>query len=463
MKKEIKKQILYTQGLHCASCEILVEKKLLELKNVKLVEVSMNEGKTIIKYQGEKPKMEELNKLFRSEKYIFFERPIKKSTFSKKNFWWSFKISLILILIFIGLNRLGLSRFINVTSQSSWPLFFVFGLLAGISGCAALTGGIILSMSKQWNELYAKNDSFWQKIRPHLIFNLGRIISFGFLGAILGIIGKKLNFTPKVGAILVLLVSIMMIALALQMLGLRALRKFQIIMPKFIIKFASSESNFKGKYMPFLMGVFTFFLPCGFTMTAEGLALASGSVTTGSLIMLAFVVGTTPVLLFIGLSSVKFFEKAHFSDRFLKIAGFLVIFFSLYNINFQLNILNLPNLSDIRVDSTLQAASTVKNKNINFNEKPLILGKQVLKMEASSSGYSPNYFKVKVGVPVRWEITDAGTSGCTSAVIAQNLFEGEISLVHGQVSVKEFTPSKTGKYKFSCWMGMVSGVIEVVN
>ncbi|OGZ35944.1 MAG: hypothetical protein A2V60_01530 [Candidatus Portnoybacteria bacterium RIFCSPHIGHO2_01_FULL_39_19] len=84
-------------------------------------------------------------------------------------------------------------------------------------------------------------------------------------------------------------------------------------------------------------------------------------------------------------------------------------------------------------------------------------------MNASASGYKPNYFKVKAGIPVRWEITDTGTSGCTNAVISRNLFDGQIDLNPGQVSVKEFTPEKAGKYKFSCWMGMISGVIEVVD
>ena len=33
----------------------------------------------------------------------------------------------------------------------------------------------------------------------------------------------------------------------------------------------------------------------------------------------------------------------------------------------------------------------------------------------------------------------------------------------GKVAIKEFTPTKVGKYRFSCWMGMVTGVIEVVD
>ncbi len=43
------------------------------------------------------------------------------------------------------------------------------------------------------------------------------------------------------------------------------------------------------------------------------------------------------------------------------------------------------------------------------------------------------------------------------------MFADEIPLSPGKVSIKEFTPDKPGKYKFSCWMGMVSGIIEVVD
>jgi len=78
-------------------------------------------------------------------------------------------------------------------------------------------------------------------------------------------------------------------------------------------------------------------------------------------------------------------------------------------------------------------------------------------------GYKPRYFTVRVGVPVRWEITDTGTSGCTNAIIARDLFSGQIPLTPGQTAVKEFTIEKPGKYKFSCWMGMVTGTIEAVD
>jgi len=465
MTKNTKEHTYYIKGMHCVSCEVLIEKKLLELENIKSVEASATKSELLIEYKDKKPPIEKLNELFKKEGYVFSDQPRKAMNgFKSREFFITLGIGFLVIIGFIGLNKLGLTKLINVSSKSSLPMFFAFGLLAGISSCAALVGGLILSMSKQWGELYSDADSTWKKIQPHLIFNAGRLISYGVLGATLGIIGDKLNFSLKFGPILVIIVSIMMISLAFQMFGFKTFRKFQFTLPKFITRFIANESNFKGRYMPFLMGAFTFFLPCGFTITAQGLALISGNATQGALIMTLFALGTLPTLLFIGFSSVKFLQKPHLSENFLKIAGVLVLFFALYNINSQLNVLGISNLSDLGVNSN-QSSTTTQNISLKNEEglAPIVNGKQILKMDASSRGYSPNYFKVKVGIPVRWEITDKGTSGCTNAVISKNLFEGEIPLTPGKTSFKEFTPTKPGKFKFSCWMGMISGIIEVVD
>lgn len=457
MSSKIKEQIYRVKGMHCASCEILIEKKLLELENVKSVEASTKNGEVVIEYKFDKPSITELNGLFSKEGYVFSDN-IKnsKSGFDAfEEILMAIGFGALIILAFLILNRLGLSGLINVDSKSSLPMFFAFGLIAGISSCAALVGGIILSMSKQWNGLYSETDSTSKKIQPHLMFNVGRIISYAFFGMILGAIGSKLNLSLKFGPALVIIVSIIMFFLALQMLGVRGFNKFQFTMPKFITRYVADEKNFKGRHMPFLMGALTFFLPCGFTITAQGLALISGSAIQGGLIMLLFSLGTLPMLLFIGFSSVKLSQKPHLSNGFLKVAGILVLFFALFNINFQLNVLGLPSLSDINKNNQTYSSST--------EFVPMVDGKQIIKMEASSYGYSPDHFKVKAGIPVRWEITNIGTSGCTNAIIANGLFDGDIQLTLGQTSVKEFTPEKAGTYKFSCWMGMISGSIEVVN
>lgn len=461
----MKEYIYYVKGMHCASCEILIEKKLLTaVADIKSVESSFNKGEVVIECQNKKPSIEALNKIFKDNHYIFSDCQTSEINEAREaDIWEVIIIAGAFIVGFVILNKLGFVSLINLDSKSSLFAVFTFGILAGLSTCAALVGGIVLSMSKQWSELYdAGNTSFLTRIQPHLLFNAGRIISYGLFGVILGILGNKLQFSLKTGPIVIIVVSIIMILLALQMLGLKAFRKFQFSMPKLVTRYVARESNFKGRYMPFLLGAATVLLPCGFTLTAQGLALISGSAIKGGLIMLFFALGTAPMLLAIGVSSTQIAAKKHLSAKFLKVACVLVLFFAFFNINSQLNVLGISNFNEI-----LTALVRTQNNNNSNDENngfpPIVSGEQLIKMDASASGYNPNYFKVQVGVPVKWEVTDAGTSGCTNAIISKGLFSDAISLTPGQTSIKEFTPIKVGKYKFSCWMGMISGVIEVAD
>jgi sulfite exporter TauE/SafE/copper chaperone CopZ/plastocyanin len=452
--------VYYVKGMHCASCELLIEKELLKIKNIKSVEASVSKGTVRIIYQGERPKVQRLNSIFKKQGYTFFEEPIKRE--KGNHLLTVIGSAFLVIVLFFLLKNSRFAGLVNVNSNSSLPTFFLLGLIAGVSSCAALVGGLLLSMAKQWSEIYSKSSSTLTKLQPYLLFNFGRLLSYGIFGGIIGAIGAKIQFSLSFSAYLILHVSLLMIFLGLQMLGVRYFSRFQITVPKFIIRKIADETKFQGKLMPFLMGALTFFLPCGFTLTSQSLALISGSFWQGAAIMFFFALGTVPGLLAIGFSSVKFLEKPHFSDKFLKVAGILVLFFALYNINAQLNLLGLPSLSDVKFNYAKQ----VNSPNNSFDEKdlpPIINGKQVIRMKASSNGYQPNYFKVRVGIPVRWEIEDVGTSGCTNAIVAKDLFPDEIPLTPGKVSVKEFTPTKPGKYKFSCWMGMISGIIEVVD
>jgi uncharacterized protein len=447
----------FVKGMHCASCEVLIEKRLSALREVRSVEVSASQGKAFIVYKGKKPSINKLNKFFRKENYFFFDQPAPKAKEKKTDFFIIAGTALLIIIGFFLVKNSRLAGLISVNSSSSLPMFFLLGVLAGISSCAALVGGLVLSMSKQWLKLYSEKKSILEKLQPHLMFNIGRLASYTILGGVIGIVGSKFQISLTLTSILIVVVSIMMVFLALPMMGVKIFRKFQFIMPKFITRYIADETKFQGKQMPFLMGALTFFLPCGFTITAQGLALISGSAIQGGLIMLFFALGTLPALLTIGLSSIKFFQKPHLANKFLRIAGILVLFFAFYNVNAQLNVLGFSSFSDI--------GGARSNGNLEAEEglAPVVDGKQVLKMAALAYGYSPNYFKVKVGLPIRWEITDQGTSGCTNAIISRGLFEGEIPLTPGQTSIKEFVPTKAGKYKFSCWMGMVSGVIEVIG
>ena len=459
-----KEHTYFVKGMHCASCEVLVEKKLLEINGIKSVQASTNNGQVTIEYEGEKPNNHYLNSLFKEENYTFFEKlKEEESAGTKKGVnptLFAFNVALFIIIAFLILNKSGVPGFLGVSSSSSLFAFFGLGILAGLSSCAALVGGMVLSMSKQWQSIYSDKNTTYEKFQPHLLFNAGRIISYAIFGAVLGMIGNKLQISLAFTSFLIITVSFLMVALGLQMLGVKSLRKFQFALPKSVTRYIANENNFKARQMPFIMGVATVFLPCGFTITVQGIALLSGNWLYGSLMMLFFALGTAPILLFIGLSSVKSSFKPHLAERFSKVAGFLVLFFALYNINSQINVLGYTSLSDVFTSNQNQS----KNTAVEAKDLPLIIdGKQVVKMNASYSGYNPNYIKVRAGVPVRWEITAGSSTGCGGRIISSSLFSGSIDLTPNQVSVKEFTPVNPGRYKFSCSMGMLTGIIEVVS
>ncbi|MDD3647541.1 MAG: sulfite exporter TauE/SafE family protein [Candidatus Dojkabacteria bacterium] len=471
-EKAIKRKF-YVEGMHCSSCELLIEKKLAEIKGVKNARASTKKSEVQIELDNKNLDAGRLNSLFKEVGYKFssMKLSVPKSVplikiqgngtidFNKKklsDLLFIGGIVTFLISGFLLLNRSGISSLISVNSSSSLPAFFAFGLVAGASSCAALVGGIILSMSKQWMEIYSSSKSSFERLQPNTLFHIGRLISYVLLGALLGAVGEFLKVSITLSSIITIGVSVLMIMFALQMLGVKKLQGFQLRLPEGLSRKLVDERNFKGKYMPFFMGALTFFLPCGFTITAQGLALASGNVVQGGLIMFSFALGTLPFLFIIGLSSMKMIGKpAHASERFLKVAGILILIFAVFNINSQLNVLGMKSLNNIKLGKQIQAED-------QQDLPPVVDGKQIIEMDAKSYEYTPTHFRVRVGIPVKWIIYDKGVSGCSNAIVASGLFEGELRIDSKKVE-KEFTPQKEGTYKFSCWMGMISGSIDVVG
>lgn len=111
-----------------------------------------------------------------------------------------------------------------------------------------------------------------------------------------------------------------MIVLGLNLVGV--LRKNTLTLPTGIFAwFTKAEGTV---FAPILIGVSTFFLPCGFTQSMQVASLASGSFFSGSLIMLAFVIGTLPVLALLSFSSLEFSKSRH-APLFFASAGVVVI------------------------------------------------------------------------------------------------------------------------------------------
>jgi sulfite exporter TauE/SafE/copper chaperone CopZ len=468
----VKSSTLYIDGMHCASCEVLIEKELLKQDGIESVDASLKGKKVNINYIGNnKPNTEQLNNEFKELGYRFSNKKFKKKNSPAFRFengsliinpqkvrtiLKSTLVVALLIVIFFVFENLQLGQYISVDASSSLPAFFLLGIVAGLSSCAALVGGLLLSMIKQWNELYIDRDSKVQKAQPHIMFHIGRIISFTILGGVLGLIGETISFNNATFfAILTIIISFVMLLLALQMLEVKWAQNFKFTAPKSVTRLAVDENNLKGKYMPFGIGVLTFILPCGFTLIAQAVALSSGSFIQGALIMLLFALGTLPTLIAISYSGLKFNSKPHLTAKFNVIAGLIIVFFVVYNINGQLNVLGYPSLSDI----SFAKDNSQDEQIVDVDTE----GIQTLNITAKGFEYIPtSSMNIKAGVPTTLVVDNQGIQGCAVYMAANGLIDNYVALKPGINEIDLGIPKK-GTYKLTCSMGMVSPVtIKVI-
>jgi len=456
------KKTYYIKGMHCASCEVLIEKKVLEIDGVEFANASLSSGTLDMGYNKERPSLNLLNRTFRENGYAFSDRPFSGSDNKLETMALPFAIAALIIGLFLLSSKLGLSSFINISSNSSLPAFLVLGLIAGVSSCAALVGGLILSLSKQWVQLYGKTDSFFEKAKPHLFFNFGRIISYAGVGSLLGVLGARFKISSSITSLLVLAVSLVMLILALQMIGIKWFNRFRIALPKSLSSRITNDNRPVSRFMPFVVGFLTFLLPCGFTLIAEGMAVLSGSALKGLMIMTFFALGTMTPLLLIGFSSAKLVLNPKTSERFLKVTGLVVIFFVLFNLNFQFGITQyLASVKAVSGSQSSGSSSLPLSNGANNNVRAA--GVQTIRaVYTERNDIVPSRFEVKAGQPVRFEVDvkDNGY-GCMSTIMVPGLWNSPQLLRKGQLIVMQFTPSRSGSYKITCAMGVPRGTITV--
>jgi plastocyanin domain-containing protein len=90
-----------------------------------------------------------------------------------------------------------------------------------------------------------------------------------------------------------------------------------------------------------------------------------------------------------------------------------------------------------------QTTSAVVDKN----------GIQKIAMKINGYDYEPYKFTVKKGIPVEWTIDASVAGGCMRAgIVAPGL--GIQERLNSGKTIVRFTPYTTGKFKFSCPMGM---------
>jgi len=444
------------KGMHCRSCEILIEDELMKIHGVKKVNVSEKNGTAEIHYQGNLDH-NKIEKAVCNAGYaigINDKKPIFSTNLQDyKDLGFAFLIIVVLYLIGSELGIFNISLGAG-GSYKSLPVVFLVGLTAGISTCLALVGGLVLAASARFVEKHPQATTL-QKFKPHLFFNAGRIFSFFALGGIIGYAGSFFQLSTTTLGFLTIAVGGVMVLMGLQLTEIfPRLSGLQFTLPKGISRALGIKEQSEKEYShknSFILGASTFFLPCGFTQAMQLFAISSGSPITGAFTMGVFALGTAPGLLGIGgLTSVI---KGAFAKTFFKFAGLVVIFMAVFNIS------NGLNLSGIDVNAFLNQ-STVSSVQTDPNVT-MENGVQVVRMTQTSSGYSPNSFTIKKGIPVKWIVTSEDAFSCAASIVSPKL--GIRTNLSAGENVIEFTPTEVGNVRFTCSMGMYSGSFNVVD
>ncbi len=319
--------LFHITGMHCDACILMTESELQDVPYIIRAKSSLKThtvevtgdfgGKETVAIAGD------LTAILEKYSYtLSVDKPLRKKNW--REFQYALPIAAAIMIGFLALQKAGLVNLIT-GSNVTYGTAFVIGAVASLSTCLAVVGGLVLSMSAT----FAKEGD---RTRPQMMFHAGRIVSFFVLGGAIGVAGSAFRLNASATLVLGVIVGIVMFILGINLLDVFDwTKRFQPAMPRAFSKHAFGISKLNHTLTPLLVGVATFFLPCGFTQSMQLYALTTGSFLKGGLTMLAFALGTFPVLALISFSSFSV-EKSRNKGVFFKTAGIIVILFALFTI-----------------------------------------------------------------------------------------------------------------------------------
>ena len=212
---------------------------------------------------------------------------------------------------------------------------FLVGLL-GSTHCLGMCGGIVSALTLGLRDDLRRSP--WT-LGPYLLaYNAGRISSYVIAGVIAGAVGAgAFGVLPSSSArwAVKLVTGGFMIALGLYLAGwwpgLQILEKWGGVLWRRIEPLGRRLLPVDHPLKALSFGLVWGWLPCGMVYAMLAWALASGSATRGAVLMLAFGLGTLPMLLTIG-AAAEWLKDFVRDPRVRRAAGALVLLFGIYTV-----------------------------------------------------------------------------------------------------------------------------------
>lgn len=435
-------------GMHCPACVEINRKALSRVPGVASVDVQLKGETARIGFEGAEPDVAALTAAVAEAGYSLTADVTGGKVADRgrafKDWVAGALIAGAVVVVYLLIQRTGLVESFAPDGTDVTPLFGLgSGLVASVSTCFALVGSFVLALGQN-----AKRSPhpLRQAVRTNLAFHGGRVVSFVAFGAALGLIGGGLRLSGTALGWYTMVVAVAIGLSGLSILGLRLPGLSRGRLSAFMDRLSLSNSPAAAAGL----GALTFFLPCGFTLSMQVIALASRSPGIGAMILGSFALGTLPVLFAAGLGSTWVGGRRL---SFLRNAvGLLVIAFA--GITFASGQALSAFTGDI-----VAAAEPSPAASGSEGTAVAVSGAQVVEMRVTYEGFEPSTIDLQANRPVEWVIWGDEVTGCTNRIIIPDL--GVQQRIGPGKNIVSFTAPAPGTLRFSCWMGMVRGVFVV--
>lgn len=470
------------RGMHCAACVALVKREFEAVDGTVSADVDLAAGTATVAWEGES-ESEDASYTRRIEPFGYeaerAESMVKADKAGKRtgsrNLMGSLRSWSLSVLAASGvfaiywlLQASGLADKASARTEASVVTALLAGAAASVSSCLALVGSLVLALGSIGAAGSTGTAGGWRStpFARNLFFQGGRVGGFAFLGGLLGLMGGGIALSGRAVSVLTVAIGFLTLALGLSLLGIVS-GGIASRLPRRFSRALDALAASPNPASPLLLGAATFFLPCGFTLSMQALALASGSFSHGAAIMGAFALGTAPVLFGVGLAGSWTKRRGVVLAR---AAGLVVVVFALQSIHsgaslfgFSGNVLDTaavregpgPTASEPAV-----AAAAAPTQEAETASSGVVGEVQRVSMKVLASSFEPSIIRVKAGIPVEWTIIGENPSGCTNRIIIPGA-DVSFPVPKGGSQVVRFTADEAGTIPFSCWMGMVRGQIVV--
>lgn len=215
--------------------------------------------------------------------------------------------------------------------EVGYTLAFTTGLLGGFGHCIGMCGPLVASYTLRSSPSLPHRASIINNLLPHLFYNIGRITTYMFIGAVMGLTGSFVNVAGRISGFqntIAIIAGSLMIFMGLSISGIAGGTAWLERHNAFILRAGKNILQAESVWLYYPLGALFGFLPCGLSYTVFMAAAGTGSMLSGMLTAFFFGTGTLPALLMFGLVAGYLSHKLR--GLLYRLSGIIIILMGIY-------------------------------------------------------------------------------------------------------------------------------------